>query len=403
MSGLRACVICQGNFDMAKNAFRSHRTATDIKSHQTQKKRSKSANSPEIRAKNKFGFRSLKNGIIGIYRRLKNNWRDYQARRPHRSFRHTPAKINHRPLEINGYFAFSHSVLKQLWSERAFFIKLMVILILAGILMVGIMPQATYDNFKTALDSSYETEGKSGTNVGGVLFKSSLLLISTLSSGGFNSVSSEMAGMSITFLAVVAWLATTWYLRERIAKGVSLRLRDVLYRCCAPIIPLALVSLYILIQLVPLLIVLIFYSAALTTDFATSGVGAMLLHGVMFLTVVLTIYWVEGSFLALAVVTNRGFYPMQAVKIAGDMAVGRRLKILLRLLWHAAQLIGLWIIFALPVVLAERWLSAKFDFLQKIPIVPSWVAFLTIVSLIWTYVYVYLFYRKIVEDESQPA
>ncbi|MDO4870818.1 MAG: hypothetical protein Q3996_01860 [Candidatus Saccharibacteria bacterium] len=343
----------------------------------------------------------IKEKITVGLKKIRVSWHDHRSRRPHHSFRHTPNKISYRPLKIEGYFKFSHLVLTQIWSERVFFLKLMSVLIIAGVLMIGVMPQTTYDAFKKALDTSYQNKTDEG--VGGTVYKSSLLLISTITSGGFNSINSEVGRISIGFLSILAWLAITWYLRERIAKQASLRLRDVLYRCCAPIVSLVLVMLYILLQLVPMMIVLIFYSAALTTNFASEGFGAMLIHGVMFLTTVLTIYWIEGSFLALAIVTNRGYYPLQAIKIAGDMAIGRRFKILLRLIWHCAQVVGMWIVLGLPVVLLERWLGTKIVLLKNIPIVPAWVAILTIVSLIWTYTYVYLFYRKIVEDESEPA
>lgn len=352
----------------------------------------------------KSGGKSVKNASAGIFNYLKVKLATRSERRPYRSFRHTSGKIAQRGLKIEGYFTFSLLVLKKIWAEKGFFLKLLVVLIVAGVLLAGVMPQATYDNFKTALDGNYQTDNvENSSGFSSTLFKTGLLLASTISSGGFNSITSEAGKISIAFLSLIAWLATTWYLRERISKQSKINLRDVLYRCCGPIVPTFLIILYIILQLVPLMIGLIFYSAALTTNFATEGVGAMLLHGTMFLITALTIYWLSGSFLALVVVTNFGYYPVQAIKIAGDMAIGRRIKILLRLLWHGLQVIGMWIVLGIPVVLLERFLSEKINFLQNIPIVPFWVAILSMVSLIWTFVYVYLFYRRIVEDESEPA
>lgn len=46
-------------------------------------------------------------------------------------------------------------------------------------------------------------------------------------------------------------------------------------------------------------------------------------------------------------------YPFHAVKTAGDLVVGRRLRILLRLLWLGVMVIVLWLIILIPIILLD--------------------------------------------------
>jgi len=265
-------------------------------------------------------------------------------------------------------------------------------------LLTGVTPQERYNNLKTALDKTYQ----GGNSLGDNFFKTSLLLISTASSGGFNPVDTEGKQMLTGFLFMVAWLVTVWYLRNRLA-GRKVSFRDSLYNACGPLVAIMLVSVYMLLQLMPLLIFTIFYAAAVGSNTVTDGLGMMLLQSALVLIVSLTIYWVEGSFLALIVATLPGISPWQAIKIAGDLTIGRRLKILFRLIWHLMQVIGVWAVTALPIALLYGKLSEQWEWLKNVPVIPAVVTMLSVGSLIWTYVYIYFLYRRLIEDESQPA
>ena len=81
---------------------------------------------------------------------------DHKTRRPHRSFRHTPRKIHQRPLQIEGYFRFSRMVLGQIWRERKFYLSMVLMVLVAGVLLTGIVSQDHYNNLKTALNQTYK-------------------------------------------------------------------------------------------------------------------------------------------------------------------------------------------------------------------------------------------------------
>ena len=333
--------------------------------------------------------------LVGWFKAVIN---DHKTRRPHRSFRYTPRKIHQRPLQIEGYFRFSRMVLGQIWRERKFYFNMMLMILVAGVLLTGIMSQDHYNNLKTALNQTY----KGGDNLSDQVFKTGLLLLSTASGGGFNPINTEGKQLLSALLFLVAWLATIWYLRNRLA-GHRVKFRDSLYNSCGPMVATAVVGIYMLLQMIPLLIFVIFYAAAINTGYASQGVEAMMLYSIMAVVVSLTIYWLEGSFLALIVATLPGVYPLQAIKIAGDLTIGRRLKILYRLLWHGLQVFGLWVVTAFPIALLYNWLSGRWQWLRSVPVIPALVTLLSVCSILWTYTYIYFLYRRIVEDESQPA
>lgn len=358
-------------------------------------------NTPQATTKKSVKLRPLamiKKTFMSVFGALRSAIKDHKSRRPHRSFRHTPRKMHQRPLQIEGYFRFSRMILKQLWRERRFFLTLLAVTLVAGVLLTGVTPQERYNNLKTALDKTYQ----GGNSLGDNFFKTSLLLISTASSGGFNPVDTEGKQMLTGFLFMVAWLVTVWYLRNRLA-GRKVSFRDSLYNACGPLVATMLVAVYMLLQLMPLLIFTIFYAAAVGSNTVTDGLGIMLLQSALVLVVSLTIYWVEGSFLALIVATLPGISPWQAIKIAGDLTIGRRLKILFRLIWHIMQVIGVWAVTALPIALLYGKLSEQWEWLKNLPVIPIIVTVLSVGSLIWTYVYIYFLYRRLIEDESQPA
>lgn len=348
--------------------------------------------------KNKNLLRIIKNTFVGVFTGIKASIKDYQSRRPHRSFRHTSKSLQQRPLEIEGCFKFSRMVLGQIWRERKFFGTMLVVALLSGVFLIGVISQTSYNNLKSALDNTY----KGGDGVSDTFFKSGLLLLSAAGGGGFNLVDSEGKQLLTSFLFMAIWLAVVWYLRHRLA-GRKVSFRDSIYNGCAPIIATLLVMVYMLLQMVPLIIMLIFYLAAVNSSFISEGVELMALHGAMILVVSLTIYWLEGSFLALVVATIPGIYPMQAIKIAGDLVVGRRLRILYRMLWHVLQVLGVWILTALPITVLYNKLSENLSWLQSIPLIPVMVMVWTLGSMLWTYSYVYMLYRRIITDESAPA
>lgn len=121
------------------------------------------------------------------------------------------------------------------------------------------------------------------------------------------------------------------------------------------------------------------------------------------LLTLLSIYWISSTFFALIVVTLPGMYPMQALRTAGDMVVGRRLRILLRLLWMGLGLVLAWALVLIPFILFDGWLKGVWPQIEWLPIVPVVLLLMSTATVVWTAAYIYLLYRKVVDDDAKPA
>lgn len=243
--------------------------------------------------------------------------------------------------------------------------------------------------------------GKDVTN-GGVatLVEAALVALATFASGGNNLTAEQSVYLGFTLMFV--WLATVWLLRELMA-GRKPRLRDGLYNSGAPVLSTVGVLLVIAFQLIPVGVTMLIYAGLSAIGAVSEGFGAMLFWLFAGVVAAMVLYWVTSTILALVVVTIPGMYPLRAVRIAGDLVVGRRLRILLRLLWGAVLSLGVWAIILVLSVLLDNGIKMALPDLGSFSVVPYIGAIISAFVMIWFAAYVYLFYRKVVDDDAKPA
>src|SRR5690606_852821 len=92
-------------------------------------------------------------------------------------------------------------------------------------------------------------------------------------------------------------------------------------------------------------------SAAMPTGLISEGVEAMLFWTVVILLMVLSLYWVTSTLIALVVVTLPGMYPLRALRTAHELVVGRRLRIVLRIVWLFFATVVFWALIMIPIIL----------------------------------------------------
>ena len=156
-------------------------------------------------------------------------------------------------------------------------------------------------------------------------------------------------------------------------------------------------------QLIPFAISVAVVVGLSSVGLASEGFGAMLAYVFLAFSGVLTLYWLTSTFIAGVVVTLPGMYPGRALRAAGDLVIGRRLRITLRLLWMLVALVLSWAIVAIPLVLLDSWIKGMWKPFQNVPLMPLVVALLSSASVIWSASYIYLLYRRIVDDDAKPA
>jgi hypothetical protein len=329
---------------------------------------------------------------------VKTRINEFLKRRPHRSFRLTRRRDANRSLKLPGYFAFTNSVIKTMWANRKVFGILALTSALATAVIVGIASQDTY----LALQKALNLPGNDFFNGAlGELGKASLLFVSS-ATGGISQNMSDIQQLYAGLIVLLTWLVSVWLLRNILA-GHKVKFRDGLYNSGAPIVSTFLVALSFVAPALMISLGLIIYSAAAASGLLAGGVEAMLFWCVELILALISIYWIVSTFFALVIVTLPGVYPMQAIKIAGDMVVGRRLRILYRLIWAALNVVVVWALVVIPINIFDSWLNHVWPATTWIPIVPVVLLALSTTTVIFVACYVYLLYRKVVADDAEPA
>ncbi len=336
---------------------------------------------------------SLLNRVLGS---LQKHRASLYARRPHRSFQLTRRRDAVRPLDMPGYVTFTRDVTKTIWKQRKTFLLLVLLFVVLFGIVVGIRSQQAYDDLGgTILDAadSVAQDGWSVANQVGVMFVSLFSF-----SVGTDLTQLQQAASGILLLFV--WLVTVWLLRNSLA-GHAVKLRDGIYNAGAPIAATLVIIAVIALQLVPVALAAAGYAAATSSGLlAGGGVPAMLFWVGAGLLALLSLYLIISSLLALVIVTLPGMYPLRALRTAGDIVVGRRVKILLRWVWMLLVLLIGWAAVLIPAIFLDLLLKMWIPAIEWIPFVPFAIVVLMGASAVWAATYVYLLYRKVVDNAA---
>lgn len=368
------------------------------KKKSTKKPAEKRAKKSVKKQVNQTAWQIVKPKLIVAKDTVVSRARKYLARRPHRSFRLTRKRDYKRSLKLPGYWAFTNQVRRTLWDNRKLFGGLILVYVVAIIIIGGFGAQDTYSNLNQALkDSSGDLfKGNFGT-----IGQAGLLLVATVTQGlspSLTEAQSIFGGLAFFFV----WLATIWLLRNVLA-GHKPKLRDGLYNSGSPVLATVIVTFIILVQLIPVAVALIAYDAAQVSGLADSGIPAMLALIGLVLVATVSAYWIVSSVVALIIVTLPGMYPMNAIRAAGDMVVGRRLRLLFRMIWLGFIVVSSWALLVVPVILFDDWLKDIAPTISWFPLVPLVVFGLGSATAVFATSYIYLLYRRIVDDDSPPA
>ncbi|NCQ54101.1 hypothetical protein COV88_03445 [Candidatus Saccharibacteria bacterium CG11_big_fil_rev_8_21_14_0_20_41_19] len=336
-----------------------------------------------------------KNPIVLIKKRITS----YLDRRPHRSFRPTRRRDYNRSLNLPGYWAFTAHVNKTLWSNRKIFILLAVTYAILTVLLVGI---ASQDMYATLTDTLRTTGTNVFTGDWGEMGRASLLFAATVT-GSITQTLTETQQIYSGLLGLLAWLTSVWLLRNILA-GHKVKLRDGLYSAGSPLLSTFLVTLLLLVQMLPFALALIGYSAATATGLlAAGGIESMLFWIAAALLTVTSLYLMTSTVFALIIVTIPGMYPLTAIKTAGDLVIGRRLRILKRLIWASLYVSVIWILIMIPIILIDLWIKGLWSTISWVPTIPIVMLALSSSTIVWVSSYVYLLYRKVIDDDANPA
>lgn len=323
---------------------------------------------------------------------------NYLKRRPHRSFQLTRRRDYRRSLKLPGYIVFTIEVLKILWLHKRTYFNVVIVFSLFTAMLVGIASQDTFSEIAKVLRDGSTNIFSGGS---GEIIQAGLLLIAGIQ-GDFTQLPSEAQQIYAGTIFFITWLVVVWLLRAQLA-GNKPSLRDALYSAGSPIISTAFVGIFFVIQLLPIGLAALVFDAIINTDIASTGVLAMIFSLAGMLLVILSLYLISSTFFALVIVTLPGMYPWKAIRAASDLVIGRRLRILLRLLWLALLIVIVWLVVMIPIVILSSLVQTSVTQIGWVPIVPIMFVVMSTVTMVLASAYVYLLYRKVVDDDSPPA
>lgn len=313
--------------------------------------------------------------------------RDLILRRPHHSFRRTRRRDVPQLTPLPSNIFFTSDVIGRMRRHIRTYIVFILSYTILFTAIAGIINQESYASFSDSV------KGLGSDIVDGDIGKvgETFTLFGSVVSGQLGTALGESQQIFVGFVTLLFWMSIVWYLRH-ILGGARVNVRDALYNAGAPILPTFMIALVGLFQLVPGALGAIMYFAVTGTGVVQGGVESMLFAVAAILLVVLSLYWVTGTIFGLVIVTIPGTYPFRALSLAGDVVVGRRTSLLLRLLWMVFIVFLLWIFVLVPAILLADALPWKW-----LPIVPLVTQLLAGMSIVFAASYVYLLYRRMID------
>lgn len=328
-------------------------------------------------------FKRYRSERVRLHKSFKRSYREDYVRKTS-----TPGLLNHAVTTFQVIF--------KNWKVFLPFIGIMVVLY---IILVGLLSENLYQQFQDAIN---ESNAELAGNELGNFAKASLLLISTVATGGFDSGMDEVGMVFMVELFLVMWLVTIFLLRHYYS-GSRPKLRDALYDAMAPFISTILIFVIIFLQAIPIMLVLITYSAAISTNFLATPFYALVYFIFAALMILLSLYMLSSSLMALTAVTAPGVYPGVALGSAADITAGRRTRIIIRLFYLILVVALIYIVTMLPVILIDLGLKSALSWLEGVPIVPFFLLVVTCFVFVYATAYIYRYYRWLLDYDEKST
>ena len=319
----------------------------------------------------------------------------------HRSFRRSYREDYDRKTETPGLMSHAVATFQLIHRHKKVFFPLIALVILLYIILVGLMSESTFVEFK---DSINRTNKEIVNGRFGALGRAGLTLIGTVTTGGLTTMNDAQKIFAI-LLFMIVWLVSI-YLTRHLLAGHHPRMRDGLYNALSPLVSSFFVALIIFIELIPIMVVIITYQAAVSTEFLKTPFYALIYFVFASLMTLLSIYLTSSSVLGLIAVSAPGLYPLTAIETARNLIAGRRIRFLIRLIYLILCVALFYVVTVLPTILVDILIKGAFPWLNDLglPLVPFVLLTVTVYVFVFLSVYAYLFYRQLLDykDDFYP-
>ena len=258
----------------------------------------------------------------------------YRSFRPHKRIKHHGAKIP------SWWVLYKKSINLMKANKKAISVFVIVYAFLNILLVRGFSSAIDIEGLRESFGS---VVGEDSAGLASSFTAFGLLLNASTQGSG------EIAQIYQTFLLVVSSLALIWLFRQQQA-GNKVTMKMAFYRGMYPLIPFILVLLVIGLQLIPALIGNFLYTSVVSGGLAVGFIEQAMWLLFFISTLLLSLYMICSSSIALYVVTLPEMTPVIALRQARELVRYRRFSILLRALAIALIIFALLFVIVLPVI-----------------------------------------------------
>jgi hypothetical protein len=291
----------------------------------------------------------------------------------YKSFRYQK-KIKHQGKPIASWWVLFKKSLSLIKANKKQLIIFIVVYGLINLLFVRgfgsiLNSNGFEDSISAILGEETSTLANGFTNFG--------LLISESASG-----SGEMSKIYQTILLIISLLAIIWLYRQQQA-GNSVTMKMAFYRGMYPLVPFLLILLVIGLQLIPAIIGNFLFNAVMQGGLAVGSLEQVLWFLFFVSTLLLSLYMLSSSLMALFIVTLPEMTPMVALRQARELVRYRRFSVMRKSIAVLLIILVLLIVFILPIIFIA-------------PVVAEWLYFLlTILAVPFVVGYMFCLYREL--------
>ena len=315
--------------------------------------------------------------------------------RLHRSFKRSYYEDYQRKTELPSLTSQASAAFKMFFKFWKIFLPLLLIFVGLYIFLIGAMSENTLADVKANVEQTNKdvADGKIGT-VG----KAGLTLLGIISTGGLTTMNDAQVVIAVLLFTII-WLVTIYLARHLLAGHQEIKMRDGFYSALSPLVSTLVVGLIIFLEAVPIMLTIIVFQVAFTTEFLSTPFYALLFFMFAALMITLSLYLLSSSFFAIIVVSAPGLYPLTAVRMAKNLIMGRRLRFLIRVFYLVIIVALLYLLLLMPAIILDGALKSQFTWFaeSKIPFVAIIQLTITVFIFIYLSIYFYLFYRALLD------
>ncbi|MBB1503255.1 hypothetical protein HG471_000400, partial [Candidatus Saccharibacteria bacterium] len=183
--------------------------------------------------------------------------------RLHHSFKRSYYEDYQRKTELPSLTSQASAAFKMFFKFWKIFLPLLLIFVGLYIFLIGAMSENTLADVKANVEQTNKdvADGKIGT-VG----KAGLTLLGIISTGGLTTMNDAQVVIAVLLFTII-WLVTIYLARHLLAGHQEIKMRDGFYSALSPLVSTLVVGLIIFLEAIPIMLTIIVFQVALTTEF----------------------------------------------------------------------------------------------------------------------------------------